>query len=110
MRLSDAGLRRRKTKMLYANHRPPPCRFTSIIDSLLGSTEMIRQRSLEPIVRARILTADVGPTNRRLAKFVFNAGRGPRGEQNGDNLRRARVMQWRVSHVTLEVNVEASFY
>jgi hypothetical protein len=24
MRLSDAGLRRRKAKLLYPNHRPPP--------------------------------------------------------------------------------------
>ena len=24
MRLSDAGLRRRKTKLLYPHHRPPP--------------------------------------------------------------------------------------
>src|ERR1700730_1594815 len=25
MRLSDAGLRRRKTKLIYPNHRHPPC-------------------------------------------------------------------------------------
>jgi len=24
MRLSDAGLRRRQTKLIYLNHRPPP--------------------------------------------------------------------------------------
>ena len=41
MRLSDAGLRRRLTKLIYLNHRP-----------LLGSPKL-RPRSLEPIVRGR---------------------------------------------------------
>ena len=41
MRLSDAGLRRRTTKLLYLNHRPPP-----------WLTEDSTPRSLEPFVRA----------------------------------------------------------
>jgi hypothetical protein len=41
MRLSDAGLRRRQTKLLYPNHRPPP-----------WLTEDAAPRSLEPIVRS----------------------------------------------------------
>ena len=40
MRLSDAGLRQRQTKLLYLNHRPPP-----------WLTEDATPRSLEPIVR-----------------------------------------------------------
>jgi hypothetical protein len=40
MRLSDAGLRRRRTKVLYPNHRSPP-----------WLTEDPTPRSLEPIVR-----------------------------------------------------------
>jgi hypothetical protein len=40
MRLSDAGLRRRPTKLIYLNHRSPPC-----------LTEDATLRSLEPIVR-----------------------------------------------------------
>ena len=39
MRLSDAGLRQRPTKLIYSNHRPPPC-----------LTEDAPPRSLEPIV------------------------------------------------------------
>src|SRR5258708_1645932 len=42
MRLSDAGLRHRQTKMLYPNHRLPP-----------WLTEDTTPRSLEPIVRGR---------------------------------------------------------
>jgi hypothetical protein len=42
MRLSDAGLRRRKTKPLYPNHRFPP-----------WLTEDDTPRSLEPMVRGR---------------------------------------------------------
>jgi len=40
MRLSDAGLRQRPTKLIYLNHRPPP-----------WLTEDAAPRSLEPIVR-----------------------------------------------------------
>jgi len=40
MRLSDAGLRRPKTKLIYPNHRPPP-----------WPNEDATPRSLEPIVR-----------------------------------------------------------
>jgi hypothetical protein len=40
MRLSDAGLRRRPTKLFYPNHRPPP-----------WLNEDATPRSLEPIVR-----------------------------------------------------------
>src|SRR5580704_6919906 len=40
MRLSDAGLRRRQRKLIYANHRRPP-----------RPTEDVAPRSLEPIVR-----------------------------------------------------------
>jgi hypothetical protein len=40
MRLSDAGLRRRQTKLIYPNHRPSP-----------WSTEDAVPRSLEPLVR-----------------------------------------------------------
>jgi hypothetical protein len=40
MRLSDAGLRCRPTKLIYPNHRPPP-----------WLTEDATPRSLEPIVR-----------------------------------------------------------
>src|SRR5882757_5619105 len=43
MRLSDARLRRSQTKTLYPDHRLP----------LLGPTEMILTRSLEPIVMFR---------------------------------------------------------
>src|ERR1700722_4146265 len=39
MRLSDAGLRRRQTKPIYPDHRPPP-----------WPTEDAAPRSLEPIV------------------------------------------------------------
>jgi hypothetical protein len=43
MRLSDAGLRRRKTKQIYPNHRLPPClnedaardRSNRLLDDLL---------------------------------------------------------------------------
>jgi len=40
MRLSDAGSRRRPTKLIYPHHRPPPWR-----------NEVATPRSLEPIVR-----------------------------------------------------------
>jgi hypothetical protein len=40
MRLSDAGLRRGQTKLIYPNHRLPP-----------RPTEDVSPRSLEPIVR-----------------------------------------------------------
>ena len=40
MRLSDAGLRRRQSKLLYPDHRSPP-----------WPTEDATPRSLEPIVR-----------------------------------------------------------
>jgi hypothetical protein len=43
MRLSDAGLRQRRTKALYPNHRSPP--------SPAGDAAL---RSLEPIVRGRL--------------------------------------------------------
>jgi hypothetical protein len=42
MRLRDAGLRQRRTKALYPNHRLPP-----------WPTEDAAPRSLEPIVRHR---------------------------------------------------------
>ena len=42
MRLSDAGLRLRRTKALYPNHRSPP-----------WLTEHDAPRSLEPIVRGQ---------------------------------------------------------
>jgi hypothetical protein len=45
MRLSDAGVR--QTKMLYANHRPPP-----------WLTEDTTPRSLEPMVRSPSVRAD----------------------------------------------------
>ena len=64
----------------------------------------------EPIVRARILTARARPTDRRRAKVVFDAGQGPSREQGGNDLRRACVMQRRVSHVALEIDVEARLY
>jgi uncharacterized protein len=41
MRLSDAGLRRRQTKLIYPNHRLPP-----------ATTEDAAPRSLQPIVRS----------------------------------------------------------
>jgi len=40
MRLSDAGLRRHRTKLIYPNHRPAP-----------WLTQDATPRSLEPIVR-----------------------------------------------------------
>ena len=43
MRLSDAGLRQRRTKTLYPNHRSPP-----------SPAEDAASRSLEPIVRGRL--------------------------------------------------------
>ena len=45
MRLSDAGMRRRKTKLLYLNHRLPP-----------WHTEDALPRSLEPMVRGHPCT------------------------------------------------------
>jgi len=45
MRLSDAGLRRRRTNALYPNHRLPP-----------WPAEDAASRSLEPIVRGRLRT------------------------------------------------------
>jgi len=42
MRLSDAGMRRRQTKLIYSNHRLPP-----------WLAEDATPRSLEPIVRRR---------------------------------------------------------
>jgi hypothetical protein len=48
MRLSDAGMRRRPTKLLYPNHRPPT-----------WLNEDASTRSLEPIVRS---AATVHPT------------------------------------------------
>jgi hypothetical protein len=47
MRLSDAGLRRRETELLYLNHRLPP-----------WLTEDAATRSLEPIVRLGTLRPD----------------------------------------------------
>src|ERR1700683_8489 len=44
MRLSDAGLRCRETKLIYPNHRPPR-----------WLTEDAAPRSLEPIVRAHLV-------------------------------------------------------
>jgi hypothetical protein len=41
MRLSDAELHQRPTKLIYPNHRVPPC-----------LTEDAAPRSLEPIVRS----------------------------------------------------------
>src|ERR1700755_364616 len=41
MRLSDARLRRRQSKLIYPNHRPSPCLI-----------ETAPSRSLEPIVRS----------------------------------------------------------
>jgi hypothetical protein len=43
MRLSDAGLRQRPTKLIYPNHRSSP-----------WVTEDATPRSLEPIVRGRL--------------------------------------------------------
>src|ERR1700760_4105880 len=40
MKLSDARLRRRETKLIYPDHRPTPC-----------PSEVIAQPSLKPIVR-----------------------------------------------------------
>jgi len=47
MRLSDAGLRRRQTKVVYPNHRLPP-----------RLNEDVAPRSLEPIVNLRTMPAD----------------------------------------------------
>jgi hypothetical protein len=46
MRLSDAGLRRRQPKLIYPDHRPSPWRI-----------EDAAPRSLEPIVRRRLIYA-----------------------------------------------------
>jgi hypothetical protein len=51
MRLSDARLRRRQTKLIYPNHRPSP-----------WLTEDATPRSLEPIVRSQPCH-DAGQTN-----------------------------------------------
>jgi hypothetical protein len=50
MRLSDAGLRWRPTKLIYADHRPTP-----------WLTEAAAPRSLEPIVRRTIEVFDLLP-------------------------------------------------
>ena len=50
MRLSDAGVRRRQTKLLYPHHRPPP-----------RLTEDAAPRSLEPLVRPRA-TRHISPS------------------------------------------------
>jgi hypothetical protein len=50
MRLSDAGLRRHESKLLYPNHRPTP-----------WLPEDAAPRSLEPIVRW-VAEADTGAT------------------------------------------------
>jgi len=43
MRLSDARLRRRETKLIYPDHRPTP-----------WPSEVVAPRSLEPIVRCAL--------------------------------------------------------
>jgi len=48
MRLSDAGLRRHPTKLIYLNHRPPP-----------WLTEDATPRSLEPIVSGSSTTTPI---------------------------------------------------
>jgi hypothetical protein len=48
MRLSDARVRSRKTKLIYANHRPPPW--------LTGNDT---PRSPEPIVRCLVLRSGI---------------------------------------------------
>jgi hypothetical protein len=51
MRLSDAGLRRRPTKLIYFNHRPAP-----------WPNEDGTPRSLDPIVRsAEVITRTTRP-------------------------------------------------
>src|SRR5580658_3612431 len=43
MRLSDAGLRRRRTKLIYPNHRPPP--WLTARFPLLGTTQFPRLKT-----------------------------------------------------------------
>ena len=57
MRLSDAGLRRHQTKLIYPDHRHPP-----------WLTENATPRSLEPIVRR---TIEVSPTDTAEAKVAY---------------------------------------
>jgi len=59
MRLSDAGLRRRPTKLIYLNHRLPP-----------WLTEVAAPRSLEPIVMRsswQLRTEDTNTTSRSVS-------------------------------------------
>src|ERR1700733_11409083 len=66
MRLSDAGLRRRPTKLIYPHHRLPP-----------WLTEYATPRSLEPIVRLYCKCVAVGKApSRTLTRAITN------GEQN----------------------------
>ena len=66
MRLSDARLRRRPTKLLYPNHRLPP-----------GPNEDAAPRSLEPIVRLYFGCVDSGNApNRALTVTGSNGERG----------------------------------
>ena len=76
MRLSDAGLRRRPTKLVYLNHRLPPC-----------PTESAAPRSLEPIVRPH--GNDTGKAGRSLPLNLRKYGKEHRRSGRGS------CMQWR---------------
>jgi hypothetical protein len=62
MRLSDAGLRRRKTRLIYPNHRPSP-----------WLNEYATPRSLEPIVRRTARSVTCGRPNATMAAHLWHS-------------------------------------
>src|SRR6266478_4997182 len=62
MRLSDAGLRRRQTKLIYPDHRLPT-----------WPTEVATPRSLEPIVRRTARSVTCGRPNATMAAHLWHS-------------------------------------
>jgi len=64
MRLSDAGLRRRQTKLIYLDHRPPPWLI-----------EDATPRSLEPFVSGRTATSNAASSETKVRPASCTARR-----------------------------------
>jgi hypothetical protein len=92
MRLSDAGLRCRQTKVLYLNHRLPP-----------WLTEAATLRSLEPIVRSGIHRSSFRNTSLRPDQMSLTAHTLMSTKQRGS-------ATWRIVSSVMSVGTFAAFF